>query len=63
MSMEKRGVIDSENTPLPATARTVTDKEASDVNAKACGNPNCCRQACGTDPLSKMAEAASERPK
>lgn len=50
MAMEKRGVVDAENEQPPAT------KEAAQ---KTC-TPGCCKQACGTDPLSKIAEAAKE---
>jgi hypothetical protein len=49
MSMEKRGVTQDEGEPP-------TTKEAKDGGCK----PNCCQQACGTDPLSKAAEAAAD---
>lgn len=49
MSMEKRGVTEDEG-EAPKTT-----KEAKDGACK----PNCCQQACGTDTMSKMAEAAA----
>lgn len=52
MSMEKRGVVGDEN-EAPA-------KEAAD---KACEKPVCCQGACGTDPLSKAAEAVADKAK
>ncbi len=47
MSMEKRGVTQEENVPVPV-------KKAAD--GKCCGNP----QACGEDPMSRAADAAKE---
>lgn len=51
MSMEKRGVIDTEN-EAPVT------KEAA--QKEPC-KPGCCKQACGTDPMSKLAEAVADK--
>lgn len=48
MSMEKRGVTENEGeAPVTKTA------------ADGC-KPNCCQQACGTDTMSKAAEAAAD---
>lgn len=56
MSMEKRGVIEGEG-----EATKTQEKEAA--TNEACSKPKCCGQsACGTDPMSKMAEAVAEKP-
>lgn len=49
MSIEKRGVVEGEGEAPAAT------KQAEACQPKCCGNP----QACGSDPLSKVAEAAA----
>ena len=54
MSMEKRGVVADEN-EAPAT------KQAQDATNVPCSKPTCCQQACGTDPLSKAAEAVADK--
>lgn len=46
---EKRGVTQDEN-------EAPTTKEAADAACK----PDCCKQACGTDTMSKAAEAAAD---
>jgi hypothetical protein len=51
MSMEKRGVVDGEGTAPPAV------KQAE----QACARPACCKGACGTDPMSKLAEAVADK--
>lgn len=51
MSMEKRGVVSDENEAPP-------EKKASD---KEPCKPNCCQQACGTDLMSKAAEAVADK--
>lgn len=48
--MEKRGVVEGEN-EAPA-------KQAADT---ACEKPTCCGNACGTDPMSKLAEAVADK--
>jgi len=52
--MEKQGVVAGEG-----------EAPAAEKAATACEKPKCCKaeQACGADPLSKVAEAATPRPK
>ena len=50
MGMEKRGVVEGEN-EAPA-------KQAAD---KSCAEPKCCGNTCGTDPVSKLAEAVADK--
>lgn len=50
MTMEKRGVVEGEN--------EAPTKQAAD---KSCEKPKCCGNACGTDPMSKLAEAVAEK--
>jgi len=49
MSMEKRGVVETDTPPI---LTTVPVKKAAD--GKCCGN----QQACGEDPMSRAADAA-----
>lgn len=53
MGMEKRGVVGDEN---EAPAKEAADKAV-------CAKPVCCQGACGTDPLSKAAEAVADKAK
>lgn len=50
MSIEKRGVVAEEN---EAPVKQAADKEPC--------KPNCCQQACGTDTMSKAAEAVADK--
>lgn len=54
--MEKRGVVEGEiEAPKTQTKEAATNE--------ACDKPKCCgQQACGNDPMSKMAEAVAEKP-
>lgn len=61
MSMEKRGVVDGEGAD---PVKQAADKKCPDCGHApgergACGTPK--QAACGTDPMSKLAEAVADK--